>query len=308
MTWETGAIQPRARVISDNDYCGDPDGLVQLAHLLLSPSVEVTAIIGSPPADFDPHSAAGVGANASVTEARTVARLAGREDIDPIAASNQPLADRSTPQPSAGVDAIIAAARRTDSVLPLFVCCGGGLTTIASAWLAAPDIASRLTLIWIGGPEHAASDRDREYNESIDPVAARVVFNDSDLDVWQVPRDAYVQVLASHAELQARMAPCGPLGAHLFDALGDVSTTWRLGETFVLGDSPLVLLTALVSSFDPAPTSSRWTDLPRPGFDDRGHYTAATTGRALRVFTQLDTRLLLEDLFAKLARHAIGAP
>jgi putative polyketide hydroxylase len=31
------------------------------------------------------------------------------------------------------------------------VTCGAGLTTLASAWLIEPRIASRLTLIWIGG-------------------------------------------------------------------------------------------------------------------------------------------------------------
>ena len=35
------------RVIVDNDFAGDPDGLFMLTHILLSPSVEVRAIIGS---------------------------------------------------------------------------------------------------------------------------------------------------------------------------------------------------------------------------------------------------------------------
>src|SRR5215203_5895404 len=35
------------RVIIDNDFAGDPDGLVQLAHHLLSESVEVVGIIAS---------------------------------------------------------------------------------------------------------------------------------------------------------------------------------------------------------------------------------------------------------------------
>lgn len=49
--------EPRIRVISDNDYAGDPDGLYQLVHLLLSPSVAVPAVIGShlrPGDPFDP--------------------------------------------------------------------------------------------------------------------------------------------------------------------------------------------------------------------------------------------------------------
>src|SRR5438309_11502269 len=40
-------ITPRMRVIMDNDFSGDPDGLFALTHLLSSPSVEVRAIIGS---------------------------------------------------------------------------------------------------------------------------------------------------------------------------------------------------------------------------------------------------------------------
>ncbi len=34
-TWRPELIAPRTRGISDNDYCGDPDGVVQLAHHLL---------------------------------------------------------------------------------------------------------------------------------------------------------------------------------------------------------------------------------------------------------------------------------
>ena len=40
-------VTPRMRVIIDNDFSGDPDGLFQLAHHLLSPSVEIRGIIGS---------------------------------------------------------------------------------------------------------------------------------------------------------------------------------------------------------------------------------------------------------------------
>ena len=40
-------VKPRMRVIIDNDLGGDPDGLFQLAHHLLSPSVEIRGIIAS---------------------------------------------------------------------------------------------------------------------------------------------------------------------------------------------------------------------------------------------------------------------
>jgi purine nucleosidase len=40
-------VEPRLRVIIDNDFSSDPDGLFQTAHHLLSPSVDVRGIVGS---------------------------------------------------------------------------------------------------------------------------------------------------------------------------------------------------------------------------------------------------------------------
>ena len=51
------ASAPRARVIIDNDFSGDPDDLYQLVHHLLSPSVEIPLIVAShlrPGDHFDP--------------------------------------------------------------------------------------------------------------------------------------------------------------------------------------------------------------------------------------------------------------
>jgi len=41
------AVAPHCRVIADNNYQGDPDGLVALAHHLLSPANRVTAVTSS---------------------------------------------------------------------------------------------------------------------------------------------------------------------------------------------------------------------------------------------------------------------
>jgi hypothetical protein len=293
------------RVISDNDYCGDPDGLVQLAHHYLSPSVDLRCVIGSQLSEaYQGENPSGL--DDSVAAARTIAALSGRDDVPIIPGTN------------AASDAIVAEAMRDDTDRPLYVTCGGGLTALASAWSAEPRIAARMTVVWIGGREHAGlaapapGDLGLEYNTSIDLGAAQVVFNDSDLAIWQVPRDAYKQVLASRAELLVRMQSQGPLGAHLYDEVARGVDTIEgygplLGEAYVLGDSPLVLLTALLGGYDPRPTSSRWIDRPRPRLLDTGDYGDAITGAPpLRIFTHLDVRLLLEDLYAKLSLHAIG--
>jgi hypothetical protein len=62
-------VTPRMRVIVDNDFSGDPDGLFQLTHILLSPSVEIRAIIGS-------HLKAGDGFDNSKTQAQNAAKKA----------------------------------------------------------------------------------------------------------------------------------------------------------------------------------------------------------------------------------------
>lgn len=310
------SVRPRMRVITDNDYSGDPDGLVQLAHLLLSPSVDVRAVIGSHLRAGDPFDSSGLTADAAAAAARRIVDLCGRGDeIVVLAGANGPMPDHSTPASGSAAEAIVAEALRHDSSLPLYVICGGGLTDIASAWLLEPEIAERLTLIWIGGPEHdgmAAPPPGApvlEYNTAIDPVAAQVVFNESTFAVWQVPRDVYRSAIAGWAEMSLHMAGAGPLGKLLFEALGSVASRAEAhgvptGETYILGDSPLVLLTALQSAFEPAPASSRHVTVRCPRLLDSGLYEPRPDGRPLRVYTSLDTPLLFRDLWAKLALHA----
>lgn len=184
---------------------------------------------------------------------------------------------------------------------------------MASAWLTAPDIAERLTVVWIGGPEYADLAEPPpgdpvEYDLAIDIAAARVVVEDSDVRLWQVPRDAYRQSLVSDAELRTRERDAGTLGRHLYDELERVLTLvagmrGHTYGTYTLGDSPLVLLTALQTVFEPAPAGCRSVVRPAMHLTDDGA-RAADRGRDVRVFTHLDTRLLFEDLFAALAEFA----
>jgi hypothetical protein len=299
----------RYRVISDNDYSGDPDGLYQLAHLLLSPSIDLRLVIGSHLAPGDRLDPSARTADNARDEAARIIELLGRDD-QAVAGSNVRLADRTTPADSPAARAIVAEAMRTDTDRPLYVTLGGGLTELASAYLLEPRIADRLVAVWIGGPEYEHlgappfPGRNPEYNLNIDIVAAQVVFNDSPIPLWQVPRNAYRQCLASMTELAARVAPMGPIGAHLYEKIRALVERLGLGETFVLGDNPLVLLTALQSSFEPETTSSAFAQVPRPRITDDGTYTEGDHGGLIRVYTWLDVRLMLEDLFLKL--QAVG--
>jgi hypothetical protein len=309
------AAMPRLRVIADNDYAGDPDGLFQLAHHALSPSVDLRLVIGSHLAPGDAWDDSGATADHAADRAREVLAALGRSTDRVLAGSNTGLTDRRTPTASPAATAIVEEAMRDDTDVPLVVACGGGLTEIASAWLLEPRIAERLTVVWIGGAEYPGHGTtppgapEVEYNTAIDVVAAQVVFNDSDLELWQVPRNAYRQALLSQAELDRRVRPHGAIGALLAGAIDEArhrlaEAGLDLGETYAYGDSPLVLLTALQSAFEPDASSSDSVVEPAPRFGDDGALHPTGNGRAIRVFTRLDTRLLFEDLFAKLEAAA----
>ncbi|MGP5078761.1 nucleoside hydrolase [Brachybacterium alimentarium] len=299
-------------MIIDNDFAGDPDDLYQLVHHLLSPTVDIRAVVGSRLRDGDPFDPGPDSASHAVAILHDMFARMGLKSTELIAqGSNHPLASRTEPRPSAAVDAIIAEAMRNDVDAPLFYVAGGGLTDLASAVLTEPRIAERMTVVWIGGNEHtglATPPPDAmpiEYNLVIDLLAGQAVFNDSELTVWQVPRDVYRQCLVSDAELRLRIAATGDLGRHLYEetiAVTELAATQGQGpaETYALGDSPLVLLTALQSLFEADSSSSRHQIMPTPAIEDDGSYTARPDARPMRVFTQVDTRLMFEDMFLKL--------
>lgn len=315
--WPASTVDKRVRVIIDNDFAGDPDGLVQLAHHLLSPSVEVRAVIGTHLREGDPWNPGDDVAEA-VKAAKKIVEMVGQTGQYPVLEGARGIhQDTKTPLNSAGIDFIIAEAMRDDTELPLYVACGASLTEIASAYLKEPRIADRLTVVWIGGHEHeslaetAPGAPDLEYNLHQDVVAGQIVFNHSNLRLWQVPRDSYRSCLYSRAELLTELQPLGELGAHLAAELGRVAV-WvgelggSAGEAYALGDSPLVLLTALQTAFEPDTASSSWTNLACPTLLANGLYEPNPNGRQIRVYGLLDNRLMFGDMIAKLKLHAAG--
>lgn len=304
-------VNPRSRVIIDNDYSGDPDGLIQTAHHLLSPSVELAMIVTSHLSDedrWDPSDSQAANAEKVLRKLLDVMGVADRYVVH--RGSEYAISAIDTPQDNPAVRAIIAEAMRDDTDLPLYYCAGAGLTEIASALLIEPAIASRITLVWIGGaeyPELAApppGGDGMEYNLRIDAAAAQIVFN-SDMPIWQVPRNVYRQALMSYAELLVSVGRHGPLGQHLQQAIERImewtaKVNFHLGESYAMGDSPLVTLTALQSAFQPDPASSFYVWHDRMTILDDGSYGPKSSGRQIRVYTQIDNRLTFSDFFAKL--------
>jgi Inosine-uridine preferring nucleoside hydrolase len=280
-----------ARVIVDNDLAGDPDGLVALAHQLLSPktrSVLITASALNP--KFMPPGAPQTSAAAGQTVARDLIRRAGIKAGPQVEAG----AENFDLGPSKAAKAIVAEALRDDP-LPLYLTCGGPLTNVAAALRLEPRIAERMILVWIGGGGYP--DGGWEYNLATDLAAAREVIERSQVPLWQVPQPAYRHMQYSVAEMAADMRPISPFTRWLYDSFTNPPDFVDVGGSWPMGDSPLVLLTAISSE------SSRFVDRPARRIGADGGYGEEIQGRTVRVFEQLDARLTHADFLAKLRMH-----
>ena len=302
-------IKARCRVIIDNDFGGDPDGLFQLAHHLLSPTVDLRGIIGSIQYEGGFYGYPGNTDYSCKQATDLLNAMHLNEQYNVLRGGEKALQDTLVPRISEGAKLIIKEALREDSDLPLFLVCGAGLTNIASAYLMEPKIAERLTLVWIGGTEYEGlaspppgASKEWEYNTGIDPKACQVIFNNSNIPIWQVPRNAYRQALVSYAELIIKVRNQGATGKFLMERLDDllIRSEKKLGEAYVLGDNPLTLLTALQSSWEVDPSSSKYILKPAPRVNDKGFFIEQKRGRLIRVYDNLDVRLMFEDFFAKL--------
>ncbi|NYI39956.1 nucleoside hydrolase [Demequina lutea] len=302
-----GGTPARARVIIDNDFAGDPDDLVQVVHHLLSPSVEISLIVSS-------HLHEGHGSpDAAAAEGADVVRsIFGRMGLDAegvlCVGAERAMSDTTRPQASDATERILAEAMRDDP-RPLFYVAGGSLTDLASALLLHPEIAGPLTLVWIGGFGHdedlSGLVADDEYNFSMDVAAAGVIFDAPELEVWQVPRTTYAACIMSDAEMITQWAMAGPLGAHLRDEVRAemerfVDGQRAMAETYVMGDSPLVLLTALTNFWGPEASSCSYVVKPTPALLPDGSYVERSDSRPMRLYTSVDVRLMHADLAAKL--------
>lgn len=279
------------RVITNTDAKNEADDQYAIVHALLSPKFDNVGIIA---AHFGEHRTT-QSMQESYDEVLHLLNLMDFSTDILVKGAEKAIPDEHTPIDSPGARLIIEEAMKDDD-RPLYVTFLGPLTDLASAYLLEPRIAGRFTAIWIGGGVYPAGCR--EFNLSNDIAAANVVF-ESGIDLWQVPRDVYQQMLVSLAELEYRVRPMGKLGEYLFDQLNEHALAYgrspvRTGEAWILGDSPVVGLILW-----PQPNDYDWVPAPRVDADMR--YIHEQKNRPIRVYRKVDHRFILEDFFAKLA-------
>ncbi len=276
----------KVRVIVSTDAACEADDPFAIAHALLSPKLIVKAVVAE-------HFMAEGSMERSHDAARRLLGLM-KSDVPVLHGQVWP----KDGQTGEGARFIIDEARREDP-RRLFVLCMGAMTTAADALRAAPDIADRLTIVSIGGHGYHIDGYDwREFNWGNDPDAVNFILRDTRAELWQIPSCAYCAMRVSLAELQRKVAPCGEVGAYLLRQMDAYNNTpyagWTAGESWSLGDNPSVAV-VLDEGASRSSMQNAWL------IDADTRYVEELPERKIRVFTYVDSRFVLEDLFAKLA-------
>lgn len=281
----------KIRVIVDSDAKNEADDQYAIVHFLLSPTMDVRAVTA---AHFEGKAGDGGSMERSFREIEKLLELMEIEDVPALKGQR----GSEDAELSDGVKFIIDEARKDDP-RPLYVAILGAATNLAAALRAAPDIGERITAVWNGGGPYPAGRP--EFNVAQDPEAARTLL-ESSAQVWQIPQDVYAAFEVTLAELAARVRPCGKIGEYLFTQLVednlrefDPKFLLRAGENWTLGDNATVAA-LLMSRF-----RGNWYTRPAPKINGGLTYEDDPEGKEIRVYTGLDTRMALEDLFAKLA-------
>jgi purine nucleosidase len=126
------------------------------------------------------------------------------------------LADERTPLMSDAVHHLIAAARATPADgEPLYVVAIGCVTNVASALLAAPDIAERIVVVWTSGYPSHAPHINFSLNMEQDMAASRVLFASGVPLVYLPGFHVGAQLRLSLPEMALHVQPRGAIGAEL---------------------------------------------------------------------------------------------
>ncbi|MCI9442029.1 MAG: nucleoside hydrolase [Ruminococcus sp.] len=293
----------KIRVIIDTDAKAEADDQFAIVHALLTPKFLVKGIVTAHFYNaFTGENPFNDTMERSDKEAKYLVELLNLEnDIPVFRGAKSALLNKETPQTGEGIHFIIEEALR-DDIHPLFIVVQGTLTNVASALLQNPAIAQKMTVVWIGGAPYSAGGG-YEFNLTVDLLAANIVFS-SKVPMWQIPLNAYTSIKIGFAELYLKVRPWGEIGQYLYQQMIDYNNQrtdlpdWPAGESWSLGDSPViaVLLDEHKCCYEEreAPQVDLYT----------ANYIFYTGNRKIRVYHTIDSRFLLEDLFAKLQLYS----
>ncbi len=285
--------EKKLRVIIDTDAACEADDPFAIAQALMSPKLIVKGILAE-------HFATEGSVERSFDEIKTVLNAMDLEADVPVfmgeegAKPAEYFANGATENVSHAVDFLIQEALRKDNS-PLFVLCQGAITNVAVAVKKCPQILDKMTIVWIG-THGLKSSPSREFNAGNDVAAANYVLSRAK-NLWLIPSGVYSTITVGLAELQQKVYPCGKIGRHLFENMVTYNNSpaagWTKGESWALGDSPAIAVAL-------NPDCGHYVEHEAPYINEDTSSTFGKGNPIIRIYTDADSRYILEDFFAKL--------
>lgn len=298
-TPKASASLPLAAILITD--CGvDIDDQWVLAHLLLSPEVDLQAAITTHASYMKFSSASSARCVASVIEHVRLGSISPGPLV--VSGSDVPLHDAKTPQENPGLDLLLRLSRNFSAARRLVVFVTGAATDVASAILEDPTITKRVVVVAMGFQDWPNGGE--EFNIRNDPLAWEVIL---DSDVPLVIGSAAVTkrgLSLTRAEAATLMRSHGPVGEYLdslfdqwLDQHPDLVARVVAPATWVVWDEVVIAYVLGMAS---------GTEVPRPQLKSSFSFSHPQTSQRILWLTEIDSEKVWRDFTAKMdARYRL---
>ena len=195
------ASADRKAVVVTTDIGNEVDDQWALAHLALSPELDIKGVVTT----HAPNLAAPAAQTSEKFALELIAKLPSKFRPKVIAGSSKPLAEPGKPLPNAGVDFLIEQAKGRTSDRRLIVVVLGSATDVASAFLTDPTMADRVTIVAMGFNEYPKGGD--PWNVKNDPIA------------WRILLESRATIVVGDVEITKRLLRMTPDRAHTLLAM-----------------------------------------------------------------------------------------
>ena len=189
------AADRRPTVIT-TDIGTEIDDLWAVAHLLLTPELEVKGVVTT----HAPNLAAPAAEESAKYARELVEKLPQRFRVPVVAGSNRALANASTPTPGLGVDLLLDAAKGRTAESRLTVVVLGAATDVASALLTDPSWADRIIIVAMGFDN---------YPRGGDPWNVK-----NDINAWRILLNSNAPIVVGDTDVTRKHLRMTPDRAH----------------------------------------------------------------------------------------------
>lgn len=306
-------VPRQIRVIIDTDTGCEADDHFAIAQALMTPKFDVVGIC----AEHFTNQYVPDSKRESYDEIVKIVGLMGLENQVRICRGSDPLEDLNRFEKSEASELIVAEAMKDDP-RPLYILLIGAVTNVAVAFLTEPAIKDKVLLV--GGSYPTGS---WNFNLCNDYLAYNVLL-DSGAEWWTTSLNEGLGFKASLMKLYNEIYPCGEIGKYLFERVQYASfeLTRRIDKDIADGRMGHSISKAAQASFMPCGEFWAFGDCAVVGlamFDHMDAYRmlpapllADPSGRIierpdntykLRCYDELDSQLIMDDLFAKFKYH-----